>query len=226
MKYGEMLEEYVKNFANIGELKINKLSGTTVLSLKYKNGVVMAGDMRMCKGPMEISSENFEKIFQIKGGALVAVAGTTAIALQVIKSLNLEIEYFKKVEEAELSFEGKANLLSKILAKLFPLTKSGISVLPILACKDKIYAFDELGARWKVDYQAVGAGASFIVANLGEKWKTELTREESIKIAVNSLARAAKINPFTGPSIIVYTIEDNVFRLLDKDIKQIMGGNK
>lgn len=228
MEYNEMIEEYVRNFANkTGDRpKVNPLSGTTVLALKYKDGTVIAGDMRMCKGPMEISSETFEKIFQINNGnVLIAVAGTVAIALQVIKSLNLEIEYYEKIEETELSFEAKANLLSQILTKLFPLAANGIGVSPILASKSKIYAYDELGAKWEVNCQIVGSGAPFTVTDFKRAWHEGLTRNEAVKIAVETLKKANEVNPFTGPDMVIYVIEDSAVKLSKEEVKKIIGGD-
>ena len=186
----------------------------------------MAGDMRMCMGQMEISSETFEKVFEIDGKTLIAIAGTASIALQAIEFLKTEIEYYEKIEESELSFEAKANLLGQILSKLMPLAAQGIVFLPILASKDKIYAFDGLGMSFERNCYACGSGQPFVIGNMEKDWKENLTKAEAVKMAVEALDMANAKNPHTGPNKAVYVVEDEIEKLTETEIKQIMGGEK
>ncbi len=219
------IEKYRDNFIQAGNLKKLALHGTTILALKYHGGVVMAGDMRMC-GEIQIISDHFEKIFQINGGdSLIAVSGVTAIALQTIKFLNLEIEYYEKMEETTLSFEGKANLLGQIIGKFLPLVMNGLVVIPILASRNKIYAFGPLGSKWAVDYHITGSGSPFTTVGLKKACQQELTRDEAVKIALETLKDAAGANQHTGPGVVVYTIEDKISKLSEQEMQQIAGGD-
>lgn len=229
MEFNEKIDEFVKNLLNIkpdAKILENALHGTTIVAVKYKGGVVMAGDMRMCMGQMEISSETFEKVFRVDGKTLIAIAGTASIALQAIEFLKTEIEYYEKIEESELSFEAKANLLSKILNKLAPLGAQGIVFLPILASKDKIYAFDGLGMSFERNCYACGSGESFVIAGMEKAWKENLTKEEAVKIVVDALDMAAAKNLQTGLNKAIYIVENEIKKLTEAEIKQARGGDK
>src|SRR5690606_26866923 len=85
--------------------------GTTVLGVRYADGVVMAGDRRATAGNL-IAHKTMEKVFQADRYSGVAIAGAAGPAMEMVKLFQLQLEHYEKVEGTVLSLEGKANQLS------------------------------------------------------------------------------------------------------------------
>ena len=81
---------------------------TTVLAVKYRDGVVMAGDRRATAGNV-IAHRRVQKVFAADEYSAVAISGTAGMAVELIKLFQTELEHYEKIEGTRLSLEGKAN---------------------------------------------------------------------------------------------------------------------
>src|SRR5919106_1563590 len=82
--------------------------GTTVLALRCRPGVVMAGDRRATEG-FQIAHRSIEKVFAADSHSAVAIAGAAGPALEMVRLLQTELEHYEKVEGERLSLEGEAD---------------------------------------------------------------------------------------------------------------------
>src|SRR6185503_4579720 len=85
--------------------------GTTVVAIRYADGVVMAGDRRATSGNL-ISHRTMEKVYPADRHSGVAIAGAAGPAMDMVRLFQLQLEHYEKVEGNQLSLEGKANQLS------------------------------------------------------------------------------------------------------------------
>ena len=104
--------------------------GTTVLAIKYGNGVVIAGDRRATEG-FQIAGRQMEKVFKIDGYSAMAIAGTAGPAIEMVKLFQTELEHYEKLEGVQLSYEGKANKLGQMVKANLPMVFHGLIVIPI-----------------------------------------------------------------------------------------------
>ena len=89
--------------------------GTTVVAIRYADGVVMAGDRRATSGHL-ISHRSIEKVFPADRWSGVAIAGAAGPAMEMVKLFQLQLEHYEKVEGWPLSLEGKATVHTDIEA--------------------------------------------------------------------------------------------------------------
>ena len=82
--------------------------GTTVLALRYRDGVIMAGDRQATAG-YQVASRRIEKIFKSDDLSGIGIAGAAGPAMEMAKLFQTELEHYEKVEGDNLSLEGKAN---------------------------------------------------------------------------------------------------------------------
>ncbi len=87
---------------------------TTVVAIRYADGVVMAGDRRATSGNL-ISHRAMEKVFAADRHSGVAIAGAAGPAMDMVKLFQLQLEHYEKVEASALSLDGKANQLSTMV---------------------------------------------------------------------------------------------------------------
>src|SRR5215210_3878453 len=109
--------------------------GTTVVAIRYGDGVVMAGDRRATSGNL-ISHRTMEKVYPADRHSGVAIAGAAGPAMEMVKLFQLQLEHYEKVEGAELSLEGKANQLSNMVRQNLPMAMQGLVVVPLFAGYD------------------------------------------------------------------------------------------
>src|SRR4051794_17980031 len=78
--------------------------GTTVLAIRFADGVVMAGDRRATAG-YAIASRRIEKVFPADHHSGVAIAGAAGPAVDLVRLFQLQLEHYEKIEGDQLSLE-------------------------------------------------------------------------------------------------------------------------
>jgi proteasome beta subunit len=178
--------------------------GTTVLGLKYADGVIMAGDRRATAG-YSIADAKMRKVFAADDFSAIAIAGAAGMALDMVKLFQLELEHYEKLTGDRLSLEGKANRLAQMIRGNFPLAMQGLVVVPLFGGFDlrrsegRIFYYDATGGRWEEDdFQTNGSGGQPAKNSLKKRWKPGLSREEAVRVSVEALMDAAEDDVATG----------------------------
>jgi proteasome beta subunit len=178
--------------------------GTTIVALRYAEGVVMAGDRRATAGS-SIAHRAMEKVHPADRHSGVAIAGAAGPAMEMVKLFQLQLEHYEKVEGAALSLEGKANQLSQMVRSNLPMAMQGFVVLPLFAGYDlrrstgRIYSFDPTGGRYEeTDFHADGSGGRDARTTVKLGWREGLSRSEAVELAVRALWQAADEDSATG----------------------------
>jgi proteasome beta subunit len=196
--------------------------GTTVVALRFAEGVVMAGDRRAVEG-YSIADNRMNKVFLADDHSAVGIAGVAGQAVELVRLFQTELEHYEKVEGEALSLEGKANRLAQLIRASMPLVMQGLVVVPIYGGYDarraegRIFRYDAIGGRYEeADYNATGSGSRDAKASLKKTWRPDLDRSGAIEAAVESLLDASEADTATGgpdpirgifPSVFVVTAE-------------------
>jgi proteasome beta subunit len=144
-------------------------TATTILALKYRDGVLVAGDRRATAGNM-VMYDRTDKVLEIDRHSVMAIAGVPATAYEMVRVLEHSFKYYRRTQLQELSFEGKLRAVSKLLKENVPAALAGTgAVVPVFAGYDqeqesaKIYFYDILGAEFEaVEYAVSGSGSPTI----------------------------------------------------------------
>jgi proteasome beta subunit len=179
-------------------------SATTIVTLAFAGGVVMAGDRRATAGSM-IASRHIEKVFPADEYSAVGIAGTAGLALELVRLFQLELEHYEKIEGTVLSLEGKANRLATMIRGSLGLAMQGLAVIPLFSGFDldrgegRIFSFDVTGGRYEeTAFHAVGSGAVFARGSLKKLWRPGLDVGDAIRVAVHALVDASDDDAGTG----------------------------
>src|SRR4051812_10356083 len=178
--------------------------GTTVVAIRYADGVVMAGDRRATEG-YSIAHRAIEKVFPADRHSGVSIAGAAGPAMEMVRLFQTNLEHYEKVEGTTLSLEGKANQLSQMVRQNLPAAMQGFVVVPIFAGYDlrrrmgRIYKYDVTGGRYEeADFHATGSGGRDARTTIKLGWKEALDRAASIELAIDGLYEAADEDTATG----------------------------
>ncbi len=178
--------------------------GTTILALKYRDGVVVAGDRQATEG-FQISSRRIEKVFKADDHSAIAIAGVAGPCIEMAKLFEVELTHYEKLEGMPLSLEGKANKLAQMVKANLPLAMQGLVVIPIFVGYDlrrgegKIFKYDVTGGRYEeTDYYATGSGGREARSTMKQFYRAGMAEEEAIRVAVEALIDAAEEDVGTG----------------------------
>lgn len=179
-------------------------TGTTVLGLRFPDGIVMAGDRRATSG-YTIADAKMRKVFAADDFSAIAIAGAAGQAVETVRLFQLELEHYEKLTGDRLSLEGKANRLAQMIRANFPLAMQGLVVVPLFGGFDRtrnegrLFFYDATGGRWEEqDYQATGSGAQPAKNSLKKRWHQGLNHDEALRVAVEALIDAAEDDVATG----------------------------
>jgi len=201
--------------------------GTTVIALKFADGILMAGDRRAIEG-FSIAGNEMQKVFPADDYSLVGIAGVAGQALEIVRLFQTELEHYEKVEGETLSLEGKSNRLAQMLRQSWPLVLQGLVVVPLYAGFDRrrsqgrIFRYDVIGGRYEeADYQGAGSGSRDAKGSLKKRWRPGMSREQAVDTAVEALVDAGEEDAATAGPDIVRGIYPNVFVVTAEGVAEI-----
>jgi len=186
------------------ELIKNLPHATTIVAATTEHGVVMAGDRRATAGNM-ISKRDVDKVFRADEYSAVAIAGTLALALELIRLFGVELEHYEKMEGRSLSLEGKANRLGKMVRDNLPAAMQGLAVIPLFTGYDensgtgRIYSYDAAGGPYEEHrFHSIGSGSVFAKSALKKYYSDGMSSTDAILACVQALYDAADDDSATG----------------------------
>ncbi|MDH3540036.1 MAG: proteasome subunit beta [Acidimicrobiia bacterium] len=177
---------------------------TTILALRYADGVVMVGDRRATEGHT-IAHRRMQKVYPADGFSAVAIAGTAGLAMEMVKLFQTELEHYEKLEGTRLSLEGKATHLARMVRQQLPMVFQGLVVVPLFCGYDesesvgRLYTYDVVGGRYEEDdYAASGSGGREAKAYLRSVYRDDLNEEDALTQGIAAIAAAAEQDTATG----------------------------
>ena len=183
---------------------IDAPEATTILALRWADGILMAGDRRATAGNV-IAHRRVKKVYPADDRSAVAISGTAGMAIELTKLFQTEIEHYEKIEGARLSLDGKANYLARMVRGNLALAFQGLIVVPLFCGYDdqtqtgKLYSYDVVGGRYdEQDYATTGSGGNESRAFLKGAWSDGMSQPEAIRIALEALIAAAEEDSATG----------------------------
>jgi len=179
-------------------------TGTTILALRYADGVIVAGDRQATEG-YQVAHRRIEKVYKADDHSAVAIAGAAGPSIEMARLFQTELEHYEKVEGDGLSLEGKANKLAQMIRMNLPMAMQGLIVIPIFAGFDlkrgegRIFKYDVTGGRYEeTDYYATGSGGKDARTTLKKLYRADCSRADGLHVAAEALVDAAEEDVGTG----------------------------
>jgi proteasome beta subunit len=205
----------------------NLRHGTTVVALRFADGVVMAGDRRATEGNV-IAHRAMEKVFPADRHSAVAIAGAAGPAVEMVRLFQTQLEHYEKVEGLALSLEGKANQLGQMVREHLPMAMQGLVVVPLFAGYDtarslgRIFSYDVTGGHYEEsEHAATGSGGRDARTSIKLSWRDDLSRADAVELAVRALYQAADEDVATGGPDVVRGIYPVVATVTQQGYEQV-----
>ncbi len=202
---------------------------TTIVAVACEGGVVMAGDRRATAGNM-ISKRDVEKVFRADEYSAIAIAGTLAIALELVRLFGVELEHYEKMEGRPLTLDGKANRLGKMIRDNLMAAMQGLAVIPLFVGYDeeirggRIFSYDVAGGPYEEHrFHSIGSGSVFAKSALKKYYFDNMPVTDAALACVQALYDAADDDSATGgPDLtrqifpVIVTVTEDGFRGLSE----------
>ena len=141
--------------------------GTTVIAVKYKDGLINVADRRATAG-YTVMYDQAEKVLALDDYTLISISGSFAKSVEVVRYLRHAFKYFERSQLQPMSQEGKLMELQRVIANNVPAALQGIGAfIPVLSTFDRdtnqgrIYFYDVLGGQFETaEYGAAGSGSA------------------------------------------------------------------
>lgn len=189
-----------------------EIHGTTVIAVKYKDGVINVGDRR-ATGGFSIMYDQAEKVLPLDDYTLIAISGSFAKAMEVVRYLRHAFRYYERSQLQPMSLDGKLSELGKLIAGNVMAAMNGIGAfIPVLTTFDRdrnegrIFFYDGMGARFETaEFGAAGSGSTQVRGIFEYITKTsgpfrEMDRDTALREALRILEIAADLDAATGGS--------------------------
>ncbi|HJY58439.1 MAG TPA: proteasome subunit beta [Streptosporangiaceae bacterium] len=194
----------LRDFAGAGGTAGVLTHATTIVAVVCDEGVVLASDRRATAGSM-ISKRDVEKVLRCDQFSAVGVAGVLALALELARLFQVELEHYEKMEGRSLSLEGKANRLATMIRGNLGLAMQGLVMVPLLAGYDldsgagRIFSYDPTGGPSEEHrFYSIGSGSVFAQGALKKLYTEDMATNEAVLCCVQALYDAADDDSATG----------------------------
>jgi proteasome beta subunit len=207
--------------------ELNMPIGTTILAMKYKDGVFIAGDRQAIEG-YQVGERRIEKVYKTDEYSAIAIAGVAGPCIEMAKIFQIQLEYHEKQEGVTLSLEGKANFLSGLIRSNLSAALMGLVVIPIFVGYDlnrkigRIFKYDVTGGRYEeVDYYATGSGGKDARGTLKKRYRPNMERNEGLKAVLEAIWDAADEDLATGGPDFIRDIYPTVKTITNSGIEDV-----
>jgi proteasome beta subunit len=184
-----------------GQTDLTPFFGAATVGITFENGVVIGAEKRVLWG-FTVVSKTGKKVFPITDNIVVGSAGVSGDYQMLSSFLVAESSLFELENRRSITVNAAAQLLSNILfsRKYMPyLTQTLIGGVD--SDGSHLYSLDLAGSLIEETYAAVGTATSLVLGVLEANYRTDLTKEEAIQLAVKAIRSATRRDAMSGEGI-------------------------
>jgi proteasome beta subunit len=209
------------------ELKNSILkTGTTILGIVCKDGVVMASDRQITAGTLVVG-KTYQKTVPINDYLLMSFTGSVSDAQRVAKVLPAELKLKELRARSRPTVKEAANLLATLLYSGF---RQPSMMPPIVGNllggfnedgTAELYTIEPAGSIMKVeDFDAnFGSGMPFVLGLLERQYKSEMSVKDGVELAKEAVKSSTQRDTGSGHGIDVFTItKEGIKKVVDQEI--------
>lgn len=191
-------------------------TGTTILGIVCKDGVVMAGDRRGSVGRL-IYEKNAQKVVVLNDYLLLSGCGSATEVQKVGNVLRAQLRLKELKSKSRPTVRQAASLLSNIEVTASAFILAGFD-------EDSTFSlYDILGGHLQKveDYTAsIGSGMPYALGLLERQFKKEMSLKEGVELAKEALLSSTQRDSASGNGIDIFTIsKDGIKQVVAQTLK-------
>jgi len=163
-----------------------KKTGTTIVGVVYKDGVVLGADTRATSGS-EVAEKNCEKIHYLAPNMYCCGAGTAADTEMITQLISSQLELLRMNTHSPSRIVTACTLLKRRLFQY----QGHISAALVLGGCDingpTIYQIHPHGSTAKLNYTTMGSGSLAAMAIFESSWKEDMDENEAVELVQRAI---------------------------------------
>ena len=202
-------------------------TGTSLVGVVCKDGIVMGGDRRVTAGGRIVMSKDTQKVKQINDYLVASWTGNAADALLSEKIIAAELKLKELRTKSRPTVEEAANLIGMMVYRNIRTPSMIPSIVGILVAgfnedgMTELYTIEPAGGVYKVnDYDAnFSSGMPYILGLLEGEYNKDISVEEGVKLAEKALKASTQRDTASGNGIDIFTItKDGITHVVSEQI--------
>jgi 20S proteasome subunit beta 2 len=161
-------------------------TGTTIVGLVYKDGVVLGADTR-ATGGTEVAEKNCEKIHYLAPNMYCCGAGTAADTEKTTELISSKLELLRMETHSQSRVVTACTLLKRMLFRY----QGQVSAALVLGGCDingpHVYQIYPHGSTGKLPYTTMGSGSLAAMSVFESGWKDDMTEEEGTELVKRAI---------------------------------------
>lgn len=202
-------------------------SGTSILGIVCKDGIVMAADRRATAGNL-IMNKNAKKVVQINDYLVMSGTGMASDIDMLQKVIGAELKLKELRTKKQPTVKEAANLTSMITFRnirqftTIPSIAGTLMAGVNLDGSFELYSIEPAGSVMLVeDYDAnFSSGMPFILGLLERQYKKDLTIKQGVELALEAIKSSTSRDTGSGQGIDILTItKEGIKKVVSQEIK-------
>lgn len=188
-------------------------TGTSLVGIVCKDGVVMASDKKVTMGGQLVADKNFQKTHKINDYLIMSMAGTVSDAQVNHKLIGAQLKIKELKDRKRPTVKESVNFIATMKFQTIRRPSMIPSIVGNLVAgvdtsgKTSLYNIGPDGAIVQVtDYDASGSGMQYIWGLLERQYKENLTIEQGVELAIEGIKSSSQRDTASGCGIDVFTI--------------------
>ncbi|XP_018601126.1 proteasome 20S subunit beta 12 [Scleropages formosus] len=184
-------------------------TGTTILAVKFRGGVLIGSDSRASIGGSYVASRVINKLIQVHDRIFCCIAGSLADAQAVTRAAKFQLSF----HSVQMDSPPLVKAAASVLRELCYSNKEELQAGFITAGWDKkkgpqVYTVSLGGMLLSLPFTIGGSGSTYIYGYVDAKYKADMSREECLQFATNALALAMGRDNVSGGIIHLVVITE------------------
>jgi proteasome beta subunit len=211
------------------ELKNSILkTGTTILGIVCKDGVVMAADRQTTAGERIVINKDKRKVTQITDYLVGSWTGVVSDAQRLIKVIAAELKLKELRSKSRPTVKQAANLIAAITYSQIRQPSMVPSMVGSLIAgfnedgSAELYSIEPAGSVMKVEeYDAnFGSGMPYVLGLLERQYKKGMSVKEGIELAKEAIKSSTQRDVGSGYGIDIFTItKGGIKKVVEQEIR-------
>ena len=202
-------------------------TGTTVLGIVCKDGIVMAADRQVTAGNIVMNKDK-EKVIQLNNYLIFSACGLAAASDRIKKILPAELKLKELRSKSRPTVKQASNLLSSIIYSTIrqpSMVPDQMGALIAGFNEDgsfELYTIDPARSIKQIhDYDAnFGSGMPFVLGLLERQYKKDMTINEGIELAIEAIKSSTQRDTGSGYGIDIFIItKDGIKKVVTQKIE-------
>lgn len=205
-------------------------SGTSLVGIVCKEGVVMAGDRKSTLGGQIVAEKNAEKVVKVNDYVLISGTGISSDIDMLRKIAKAQLELRRIQTGKTPSIDEAANLIATIVygnirQPAMIMFMAGTMVGGLDEKGDaKLYSIGPDGNIVRIeDYDAnFSSGMPFILGLLERQYKKNMTIKEGVNLAIEAIKSSSQRDTASGHGVDVFTItKEGIKKVVSQEVESV-----